>query len=246
MKIDDIVLDIRLRRYRSVFHGLESFLDGSAAEAKQHFRYAFFLRYYAIFESQLKVLCDRFAEEMSLPLRLSDINGENFLKRVNKYLTRVGHFDPLHHEALWEDILSYQWIRNLIIHNDGQMANGQEIPQFVSKQFERKVSALRLTSKSTIRLNRGFCYRAVSKMAALLLKMAKDGSSLTDGSTERHRIENSRTSLGWHIDTAPLKLETCGKPPAKKEKRRKVATHVAREVRQPNCPRTANPVRTRV
>ena len=76
MRVDDLVLDMRLRAYRRAFDSLESFIGGSGFEAKQHFRYAFFLRYYAIFENQLKVHCDRFAEDLSLPLRLGDISGE--------------------------------------------------------------------------------------------------------------------------------------------------------------------------
>src|SRR5437660_8629002 len=54
-------------------------------DARQSLRYAFFLRYYASFESHLKAICERFAKAESLSLRVSDISGDNFLSKVNKY-----------------------------------------------------------------------------------------------------------------------------------------------------------------
>lgn len=176
MHIDDVTLDMRLRAYRRAFDTLESYIDGRAVEAKQQFRYAFFLRYYAIFENQLKVLCDRFATKLSLPLRLADISGENFLKRVNKYLTHVAKFDPLDKHHLWGDVLAYLWIRNLIIHSDGRVAHHKDIPQYVSRQFRQRASGLKLSRQNTIRLNRNFLYRAVSRMAAVLLEIGKHSS----------------------------------------------------------------------
>lgn len=178
MRVDDLLLDMSLREHRRFFDSFESLIGRQRAEAKQHFRYAFFLRYYAIFENRLKVLCDRFAEDNSLPLRLSDISGENFLKKVNKYLTRVANFAPLDEHRLWSDALSYLWIRNLIIHSDGQVTHRKDVPQYVSRQFGHRASGLKLTSQDRIRLNRNFCYRAVSRMAAFLLEIAEKGSSL--------------------------------------------------------------------
>src|SRR5690348_12536408 len=58
-------------------------------EIRQSLRYALFLRYYAAFESHLTTICDRFAKNENLPLRVGDIRAENFLKQVNKYLSRV-------------------------------------------------------------------------------------------------------------------------------------------------------------
>lgn len=89
-------------------------------EARQSLRYALFLRYYASFESHLKAICERFAQTGSLPLRLSDVSGDNFLNKANKYLTRVARCEPLDKHRLWNDVPAYSWIRNAIIHNDGR------------------------------------------------------------------------------------------------------------------------------
>jgi len=106
-------------------------------EARQSLRYAFFLRYYASFESHLKVICERCAQEESLPLRLSDISGENFLNKANKYLTRLAKREPLNNHSLWDDVLAYSWIRNAIIHNDGRVFDQSSIPQYVVRQLRR-------------------------------------------------------------------------------------------------------------
>jgi hypothetical protein len=138
-------------------------------EARQSLRYAFFLRYYASFESRLKFICDRFAEAESLPLRFSDINGKDFLNRVNKYLTRVVNCAPLGKHPLWDDARSYAWIRNTIIHNNGQAVDRGSIPQYVHRQLKQPSAGLTLSATGVIRMRRRFCYRAVRQMAQLLL-----------------------------------------------------------------------------
>src|ERR1035437_5670514 len=98
--VEDLVVAVRLeysRRFIDLFEAQitaqTKLIRASAAsqfdksmwskEARQSLRYAFFLRYYASFENRLKVICERFTELQSLPLRLSDIAGENFLNKAN-------------------------------------------------------------------------------------------------------------------------------------------------------------------
>jgi hypothetical protein len=138
-------------------------------EARQGLRYAFFLRYYASFESHLKIICDRFAKAESLGSRLSDIEGGNFLQKVNKYLTRVVNCDALDEHPLWADVLTYSWIRNAIIHSDGRVRDGVNIPQHVERQMGRRATGLSLNSEGRIVLKRRFCYRSVTHMAQFLL-----------------------------------------------------------------------------
>jgi hypothetical protein len=74
--------------------------------AKQALRFAFFLRYYASFESHLKERCEDLAKKESLALRLGDIKGDGFLNQVNKYLSRVAKRSPLDKHPLWNDVLA--------------------------------------------------------------------------------------------------------------------------------------------
>ena len=184
--VDDVVIYIRIVYSRRFIDQFESQItsqmkllrvsDASgfdkkmwSREARQSLRYAFFLRYYASFESHLKVICDRFAATRSLPLRLSDISGDNFLNKVNKYLTRVAECEPLDKHPLWGDVLAYLWIRNAIIHSDGRVLNRDSVPQVAARQLHQSSPVWRLSSKGNIRMRRRFCYRAVRHMAQFLL-----------------------------------------------------------------------------
>jgi len=188
MHVDDLILYLRLvysRRFIDLFESQitsqiklirSSHVPGFdkkmwSEEARQSLRYAFFLRYYASFEGHLKVICERFAEEGALSLRLSDVSGDNFLKKVNKYLTRVVKCEALDKHPLWGDVLSYLWIRNAIVHNDGRVPDQDSIPQYVMRQIRQSSTGLGLSPKGTIRMRRRFCYRAVSHMAQFLLNV---------------------------------------------------------------------------
>jgi len=186
MHVDDLVMYLRLaysRRFFDLFESqitaqvrlIESHKDISgfdrkmwSEEARQSLRFALFLRYYAAFENQLRIICDRFAENESLPLRLSDVSGDNFLKRVNKYLTKVVGCDAIDKHPLWIDVLSYSWIRNTIIHNDGKVLDMTSIPQHVLRQT-KPTAGLKITPGGNVKFGRRFCYSAVRRMARFLL-----------------------------------------------------------------------------
>ena len=144
-----------------------------ADQARQSLRYAFFLRYYASFESHLKGMCEQRAKREALPLRLSDINGNGFPRQLDKYLTRVAKCRPLHEHPLWEDVLAYTWVRNSIIHNDGIVLDERSLEQPVKRLLARKSAGLSL-AKGKIRLSRRFCYRATRVMARFFYYAIED------------------------------------------------------------------------
>ena len=138
-------------------------------EVRQHLRYALFLRYYASFERYLKAVCDRYANENSLALRLSDIKSEEgFLKQVDKYLTWVVKCEPLNKHKLWLELLAYSWIRNQIVHRDGDIKD-LKIPQYVQQLSRHRASGFTISKGHTIRFKRRFCYRSISRMAGFFL-----------------------------------------------------------------------------
>jgi hypothetical protein len=184
--VDDLILYLRIVYSRRFIDRFESQITAEikqlrlsnasrldrrmwSEEARRSLRYALFLRYYASFESHLKVVCERFAHSRSLPLRLSDVNGDNFLNKTNKYLTRVARCEPLDKHPLWNDLVAYSWIRNAIIHNDGRLLDPNSIPQHVARQLKQPSAALALSPEGQIKMKRRFCYRAVKQMAQFLL-----------------------------------------------------------------------------
>lgn len=183
---DDLVLYFRLIYSRRFLDLLESQITSQikvirsssadlfakrmwSEEARRSLRYAFFLRYCAIFERHLTSICDRFAAEQSLPLKLSDIKGDSFLLIANKYLGRVVNCEPLEKHRLWNDVRAYAWIRNRIVHDDGLVRDVKSMPDYVRSQFTCAVPDVRLTKKGTILLKRRFCYRVVRNMANFLV-----------------------------------------------------------------------------
>jgi hypothetical protein len=209
--VDDLIVSIRLVYSRRFFDLFESQITSQtklirastasafekrmwSKEARQSLRYALFLRYYATFESRLKHICERFAKLQSLPLRLSDMAGENFLNKANKYLSRVADCAPLDKHPLWNDALSYSWIRNAIVHNDGWVSDVRNIPQYVARQAKHPSVGLRLSPKGEIVLNRQFCYRSVRNMAQLLLDIY--GTSKSQDSAFWSRFDEVRKSSG--------------------------------------------------
>ncbi len=146
-------------------------------EAPRTLRYALFLRYYAAFENQLKMQCERCATDGNLALRLSDLSGDGTLDKVDKYLTKVANRAPLHEHPLWSDLLAYAWIRNRIMHDDGRIADHRNMPQYVTRQLKRKSVGFALSSGGVVRLNRPFCRRAVRCMARILYDVYSSSSS---------------------------------------------------------------------
>lgn len=187
MFIDDLFVKMRLeysRRFLDIFEsqitsqiGIIRSLPLSGfekkmwtEEARRTLRYAFFLRYYASFESHLKTICDRFADSDSLPLRLSDVRGDDFLSRVNKYTTHIVGCEALDKHQYWLDIRGYYWIRNTIIHGDGRVNKGGKLPQYiVTRQLELPAAGFGMSKSGAVQMKRRFCYRAVARMGQFLL-----------------------------------------------------------------------------
>ena len=185
MKVSDLIYYMKLMEAPEFFKVFEAQLDSQLKlirsksipryvrewwidESKRTLRYALFLRYYAAFESQLKLQCETFTREEGYPLRLKDLSGDSLLDKVDTYLAKVAGRPPLREHRLWEDLLSYMWVRNRIIHDDGQVWDVKNIPKFIARFLKRRRTGLSITSKGVVRLNRPFCPRAARCMARVL------------------------------------------------------------------------------
>jgi hypothetical protein len=179
-------------------------------EARQSLRYAFFLRYYASFESHLKVICERFAMDESLAVRLSNTSGDNFLNKTNKYLSRAVGCEPLDKHPLWNDVLSYQFIRNGILHNDGRVLGGNSIPQYVVQYCKQPSAGISLRPNGTIMLKRRFCYRAVRRMVRFLLDVYGRNKEVVDKFWRRLDAIEERLRAEGKLRSKPRSTRTEG------------------------------------
>jgi len=139
-------------------------------QARQTLRYAMFLRFYALFENHLKTICARFTTSRSLKLSVSDINGKGFLNQVNRFLKLVVSVKPLEERPLWQEMLAYSWIRNTIAHRNGEVIQGEQMPQHV-KRLLKTESGFQIGKNRTIVMDRQFCKRAMKQMATFLAEV---------------------------------------------------------------------------
>lgn len=83
---------------------------------------------------------------------------------------------PKVHQKQWwftlTDCRLIAGLRNLLLHSDGRVSHPKDVPQYVGKQVHQRASDVELDRHNTIRLNRNFCYRAVSRMALFLFDIA--------------------------------------------------------------------------
>lgn len=123
-QIDDIRGE-RLPRYQKEFW---------VKEARRTFRYSFLLRYYALFESHLRAICERVQAQEKLAIGLSDLRNDSFLKSVDLYFTKVAGLPSPAVSKYWNDIIVYSQIRNLVIHRNGVLsANPGEIVKRIQR-----------------------------------------------------------------------------------------------------------------
>ncbi len=137
-------------------------------EAIRTFRYSFFLRYYALFESHLRYICERIAQEKNLELKLQDIRGKSFLDRFNKYIALVANLNPVRSHQSWDEICIYAQIRNIIIHNNGNLKD-LNISNMLRNYFQN-VSSIHINRKMQICMRKPFCCRVLSHMAKFIAR----------------------------------------------------------------------------
>ena len=153
--VDDFEKMIEQHIHRAKKAGARS-TDTIRVEGTRTFRYAFFLRYYALFEAHLRTLCDRLGADAGIRLRLSDMDCRYLLQGVETYLTKaVGRLSPLRFPE-WKEIKLYGQIRNRIVHFDGVYVEASGMPKDL-KQFIDKTSSLHLDRNNRICFRKPFC-----------------------------------------------------------------------------------------
>ena len=136
-------------------------------EARRTFRYAFFLRYYALFESHLLIICERIKEKNNLPLALNDIRGESFLWTFDKFMTRVALLPSPSSSKHWKEILAYSQIRNLLIHADGTIKDIKSHTHL--KSLVETSHDIHIDKHNRICFRKRFAIRVLSNMSNFLL-----------------------------------------------------------------------------
>ena len=129
------------------------------------FMNSFFASSFALFEHQLKRLCDFVQPSRGIP---SSVKGsrKNLLKRKESYLTKLGIPFPSD-EPVWSRIDNYRLIRNKIMHEGGSISNEWENFTFAEREGIVGGSG----DEQRLELTLPFCEQASNDFEQFMLKV---------------------------------------------------------------------------
>ena len=93
------------------------------------------------FEHELDKLCQQFQVEKAFSLSLSDLAGSGIARSTN-YLEKVAGIDAHKTSREWNQIKNIQKVRNLIVHQDGQLIDSRGEPNKAVIEYIRLTESL--------------------------------------------------------------------------------------------------------
>ena len=135
----------------------------SKKELIRTFRYSFFLRAYAYFESYLINECNELMERYQLKLSINDIQGKSLLKRIDKYFTKVAGLRSPEYLRSWGNLIVYNHLRNIIIHKNGYVDDLNKYSEL--KVFMKNTKLISIDKENHIYLNKLFNFKVISNLS---------------------------------------------------------------------------------
>ncbi len=112
------------------------------------------------FEHELDKLCSLYKSENSYSLSFSDLSGKGIDRAIN-YLEKVASLDVHKTSSEWNHIKSIQKIRNLIVHQDGNLKDHQGNPVKAAIDYVNKIESL--SGDKEIIIEKGFLSHVIEK-----------------------------------------------------------------------------------
>lgn len=128
-----------------------------------------FLTLYANFETELNNLCKILKKQFSLNISLKDLK-DNGIDRATIYLEKVACLNINKNLIEWSDIKELQKIRDLIIHNAGNLANNPN-KNIIIKCLNSMGSTI---INDNIKLENGFLSHSLDKFTKCLKIVDKE------------------------------------------------------------------------
>ena len=94
-------------------------------------RSSFFITCYSFLEHTLLDLCGYFQKKYKYTVELPDLAGKGIFK-ARTYLKKVVGIDFPDQFSSWADIVIFTYIRNFIVHNDGQLDKSNHVAEVKS------------------------------------------------------------------------------------------------------------------
>jgi len=110
---------------------------------------------YTLLEHHLNSLCSIYEGHSNSQVKLSDLRANGIIETAKKYLVKVIGINFPSSGATWQEIKKVQRIRNLFVHNDGQL-KGNEGDKLPIKQYISSSPFLELDQYERIIIKKGF------------------------------------------------------------------------------------------
>ena len=134
------------------------------------FRSSLFVTCYSFFEHELNELCGYFHKHQSCPIKINDLKGDGIF-RAKIYLKKVVGIEFPDQSTSWEDIVDYNKIRNIIVHNNGKLDDSQKSKRI--EEFIKKKSSIKLNNLKFIKFNDNFSLEIISTIKEFLDELIK-------------------------------------------------------------------------
>lgn len=183
--VEDL-LDSKLKNFRSWVEKEASKVTGEQQEDFYEFyaddyhqfsrifpnilRSSLFIMLYSFVENQLVNLCGKFHRQYGYPIKLTDLRGEGIV-RAQSYLKKVVKIDFPDQTPSWDDIVSYNRIRNFIIHNGAQLDKSDQakkVESFISTRPSITLDHLR-----NIQFSKDFCPEVINTLRSFFGDLLK-------------------------------------------------------------------------
>ena len=150
-------------------------LDSEAWDLNAIFEYFFpnlqrrsaLITLFSFFEHELDGLCDLFIRKENVSVSLNDMRGTGIDRSV-LFLTKVVGLPIDKDTALWQEIKNVQKIRNLIVHNNGELkdrsgnAVGDVIKYIIASPY--------LSGEDEVEIRDGYLAKVIDTFAGIVVK----------------------------------------------------------------------------
>ncbi|OCH01406.1 hypothetical protein A6D98_02995 [Aliivibrio fischeri] len=122
---------------------------------------------YAVLEYQMQQICKSYERELDTQVRIQDLNSNGILDQCKKYLQKVVSIDFPDKGEFWKEVMKVQQIRNVLVHADGYVKDGNK--ELLSYIKQSNYLGLDLSGKVIIKS--GYSIHCIDSFCAFLTEL---------------------------------------------------------------------------
>jgi hypothetical protein len=133
-------------------------------------RYSLFVHSYSLLEQALLHFADHFRRDRKLKLSPSDLRDEG-ITRAKTYLKKVALVPFPDTGKAWQDISTLNHIRNLVVHNTGNLPYDHRQKQQIKALMKRWKDDISLDNLRSFELSKRFIFRVLDTFDSFLKEL---------------------------------------------------------------------------